>query len=178
MATKQDITAEELRSRVSYDATTGVFRWRESRHRTRIGVEFGSWDLYGYKTVRISDKSYKLHRLAWLYVHGVWPRGDIDHINGIRHDNRIDNLRDVPRAVNLQNQRKLRGRNTATGLMGVSLSRCGRFFLASIHVDDKKISLGSYVTAEEAHAVYLLAKRKFHPDCPIFAPAATPEMIE
>ena len=165
MAESNAITAEEARAYLNYDAETGLFTRKISiSPRWLAGMALGSNDMYGYKTVRINKRSYKLHRLAWLYTYGVWPSGDIDHINGNRSDNRIANLRDVSRQVNLQNQRSSH-RNKSTGIMGVYPDRRGNRFTATISVDNKTLYLGAFGTAAEAQAAYLAAKRKHHAGC-------------
>jgi hypothetical protein len=167
MGALDSITATELRDLLGYDPETGVFRWKESRgSRAVVGAEVGSDDLYGYKTVRLNKKSYKLHRLAWLHVYGAWPSGDIDHINGTRSDNRIANLRDVPRKVNLENQRNAQN-NQSTGILGVYFDKRKKVFYSRISMNNKSIHLGSYPTAEQAQDAYLTAKRQMHAGCTI-----------
>lgn len=161
------ITLKALRERLDYDPTTGAFRWKSHGKRPSWnGREVGSRDMYGYKTVRLDGKSYKLHRLAWLYVHGTWPVGDVDHINGNRSDNRIANLRDVSRKVNLENQRAAKN-NASTGLLGAYLDKRKNIYYARISQHNRSIHLGTFPTAEAAHAAYLRAKRKMHEGCTI-----------
>lgn len=167
MADQDRITAQHLRERVFYDADTGIFTWRTHIRPSVVGRRFGSWDLHGYLTARIGGKSYKLHRLAWLYQFGVWPTGDVDHINGVRHDNRLSNLRDVSRKVNLENQTKATGRNNSTGLLGAYFDRRRGVFYARVSQFNKSINLGSFATAQEAHEAYLKAKRILHVGCTI-----------
>lgn len=102
------------------------------------------------------------HRLAWFYVNGVWPKGHIDHIDGNKTNNSIDNLRDVSRSMNLQNQKKAH-RGKSSGLpLGVHLSRGGRF-MAQLRVNGKNKSFGTFDTPESAHEAYLQAKEYYHP---------------
>lgn len=158
------VDADRVRALFNYNPSTGIFTRKIKTGRgTFQGQEIGSWDLYGYKTTRIGKKSFKIHRLAWLYVHGVWPVGDVDHINGIRCDNRIENLRCVSRQVNLQNRRTASSHNKTTGLLGVHLSRGRNRFCARISIDNKTMYLGVFSTAQEAHEAYVQAKRKLHP---------------
>ena len=110
--------------------------------------------------ISIDGRKHLAHRLAWLYVNGYCPPGDIDHINGDRAANRISNLRLATRSENLQNQSKAQKHNK-TGLLGVSHRR-GKF-RAQIRVDGKKMHIGTFPTPEEAHTAYLEAKRQFHP---------------
>lgn len=162
------LTAERVRFLFLYDPETGIFTRRlKTGNGTFQGQEIGSWDLHGYKTTRINKQSFKLHRLAWLYVHGVWPDGDIDHINGSRNDNRIENLRCVSRQVNLQNRRSASSQNKSTGLLGVHLSKSRKKFSASISVDNKTHYIGVFDTPEEAQSAYIETKRRLHPGCMI-----------
>ena len=114
----------------------------------------------GYAVIKVDSVTYKAHRLAWLCVHGEWPAGQIDHINGSRTDNRIANLRDVPHLINAQNRRRA-NRNNSTGLLGVSHGKAGGY-VATICVGSKTEYLGVFSSAEEAHQMYLLAKRQKH----------------
>lgn len=164
MANSNSITAEYVRRLFNYDPDTGIFtRIVSVGSRGQEGMQVGSADLHGYKTVRIEKRSYKIHRLAWLYVHGAWPVGDIDHINGNRSDNRIVNLRDVTRAVNLQNQRRATN-NRSTGVLGVYKAENGRFN-TKISINNKCVDLGTFDTLEEARDTYIAAKRKHHAGC-------------
>jgi len=161
------LTFEKVRQMFIFDEITGLFTRRIKTGRgTHVGQEVGSWDMHGYKTVRIEKASYKLHRLAWLYVYGYWPDGDVDHINGVRHDNRFSNLRAVSRQTNLQNQRRATSQNKSTGILGVYMARLGNFY-AAISVNNKKKHLGTFPTIEDAKQAYLEAKRRVHPGCMI-----------
>lgn len=161
---KQDvITAQELQQIVEYFPESGIFLWKVTKgNYVKAGKEFGSWDLYGYKTVRINRKSYKLHRLAWLYVYGKMPENDIDHINGIRHDNRISNLRDVTRRTNLENQTILKRQKKHTTLIGAYFDVRKNTYYSRISIKNKSIHLGTFKTEQQAHDAYVAAKRKFH----------------
>lgn len=92
------------------------------------------------------------HRIVWMLHTGKWPEHCIDHINRVRNDNRIENLRDVPAEVNLKNN----GKQGGTGLTGVFTNR-GRFY-AKTQTRGKGRYLGRFETAEAAHAAYLQAK--------------------
>jgi hypothetical protein len=157
------LTSEHLRSILSYTPSSGVFVWvLPGCMRMRPGDQAGSTNKKtGYAKIRIQGKEYASHRLAWLYTHGHWPIGDIDHINGIRNDNRISNLRDVTRSVNCQNQRSARSDNSC-GHLGVSLNKKSGKYQARIWHKGKLLYLGSFVAAEEAHAKYVEAKRSLH----------------
>ena len=113
----------------------------------------------------IDSKVYKCHRLAWLYITGNWPIGQIDHKNGNRSDNRFDNLRDVAKQQNTENQRKAQRRNKSTNVLGTWKN--GNGFAARISHNHTKIHLGTFTTLEEASAAYVTAKRLLHLGCTI-----------
>ena len=157
-----DLTAETLRALLDYELDGGIFRWRVSRQRIQIGAVAGAVNSDGYIVIRINGTLFKAHRLAWLYTHGVMPTHDIDHLNGNKADNRITNLRDVSRSVNMQNQTRA-GRGSASGLLGVSWNKRVERWHASIWVNKRKQHIGYFNTADEAHAAYLAAKLQLHP---------------
>jgi hypothetical protein len=159
------ITQSRLKELLHYNEETGVFTRKTTRGPKAIkGQIAGSENSFGYMTIGIDGKYYKSHRLAWLYVHGEFPSNDIDHINGIRSENMIRNLRVVTVGENMQNQKGPRS-NNKTGVLGVC-EHSGRY-VAQIQVNKKHIHIGMYSTAEEAHEAYLAEKRKIHPACTI-----------
>lgn len=166
---KQLITAERLRYLLSYDPETGEFTWRHSSPRAAAGSVAGAKRLSRtayYMDVKLDGRHYGMHRLAWLYVHGDWPKGEIDHIDGDGCNNRLVNLRDVSRHVNMQNQRRAKG-STKSGLLGVTRDAGGYGWSATIGVDGKKRHLGFFKCKQEAHAAYVEAKRRLHEGCTI-----------
>lgn len=168
---KPELTAERLREVLNYDAETGVFtRKLRTARRIKLGEPAGSVSkLYGYLTIMVDLRSYKAHRLAWLYVYGKWPDEFIDHIDGNKLNNRISNLRDVSGSTNIQNQRKPHKRNS-TGFLGVTVdnrAKNGRKYMAQIVLGGKHKFLGLYETPELAHEAYLNAKRQMHEGCTI-----------
>lgn len=144
---------------VSYDASTGLF-FRLKRRSDNAAA--GGINGVGYRVISIRNNPYLAHRLAWLYVHGEWPT-TIDHINGIRDDNRIENLRSVTNQVNQQNLKRAQ-KNSSTGFLGVisHRNRRGKKFSARIHCNGKFTHLGYFSTPEEAHLAYASAKRVIH----------------
>ena len=157
------INADKVRELLDYSESTGEFRWRKRVSRTAKGTVAGKLKPNGYVSIGISKRNYLAHRLAWLYVHGEMPSGQIDHINGVRNDNRIANLRDVTRSENCQNIRAARKDNKSCGLLGATWCKRDRRWVAGITVNGKRKSLGCHDTAEQAHQAYLTAKAKFHP---------------
>lgn len=121
-----DLTAARLRELLNYDQATGVFVWRVAmRYGVGAGGPAGSMCSNGYLKIKVGGKRLSAHRIAWLFVTGEWPSDMIDHINGVRSDNRFSNLRDASRAVNQQNQRHAQKSNTSTGVLGVSAYESG-----------------------------------------------------
>lgn len=88
---KKDLSHVELIYRIHYDPETGFF------YRAGKREPIGNFDSDGYVKIRAGDRSYGAHRLAWFYMNGAWPHHQIDHINRVKYDNRISNLRDVPK---------------------------------------------------------------------------------
>ncbi|WP_046239044.1 HNH endonuclease [Delftia tsuruhatensis] len=155
-----ELTQSRLFERLSYDKETGIFTNRFSGSRKSKGEVSGRLNKFGYRQIQIDKKLYSAHRLAWLYVNGEWPDGLIDHINRVRDDNRISNLRVVTRAENNQNIGMLK--TNTSGYRGVHYDARGRKWRASITVENKKVSLGSHLTPEKAYEAYVDAARRLH----------------
>jgi len=148
------ITQESLKSIVEYDKETGLFARKN-------GAKFGFNDA-GYLRAEIGFKNYYLHRLAWLYEYGSFPKGHIDHINGDKTDNRICNLREATRSQNLCNVAKTK-RNTS-GIKNVSFHKESQKWRVVVSVNGKNKSFGLYDDIELAELVSIEAKNKYHGD--------------
>ncbi|MBV4365919.1 HNH endonuclease [Erwinia phyllosphaerae] len=116
MTTK--ISHKRLLEMLSYDPATGLFTWKVNRMRIKSGTTAGSKEKNGYIVIAIEGKYYKAHRLAYFYVNKKWPKNNIDHINRVRDDNRISNLRDATFDENRMNN-SIYSNNTS-GFPGVS----------------------------------------------------------
>lgn len=161
------LSASELRALLSYDAETGLFvRLVTTSQNARRGTEAGYISPIGYRVISIKGRQFYGHRLAWLYTHGEFPRGQIDHIDGNRANNAIANLRDVVEGINRQNLREP-PRHNRLGILGVSRSTTGKRYHSRIQIDGVKVHLGTFDTSEEARAAYVAAKRELHPGCTI-----------
>jgi hypothetical protein len=135
-----------------YDPATGFFTNKVSRGRAKAGARAGSDVGHGYRKICIDYVRYYEHHLAWLIVHGVWPR-EIDHVDGNRSNNAIANLRLATRTQNNANGGWATG---LSGLRGVYKDwRRPHMWFAKIQVGGRHIYLGEYDTPEEAHAAYL-----------------------
>ena len=156
------ISADRLRELLDYNHETGALTWRVARGaKAKAGTVAGSPNSKGYLTVKVDNKTYRAHRLAWLMFHGSLPELFIDHVNGDKLDNRICNLRAATNSENQQNKLRAR-RDSLSGLLGVYTHENGRW-RSSIKVDGKQKHLGCFDTPEEAHSVYLKAKAELHP---------------
>jgi hypothetical protein len=160
------LTQKRLKEVVSYDSSTGEFKWLVSTsNRVKIGDVAGCGTHNTYQRLSVDGILYHGHRLAWLYVHGSWPTQMIDHIDGCRSNNAISNLRDVSRSVNFQNLKKATVRNKSTGVLGVK--KHGLRFHANIQKDKVQTFIGSFDTVEEAERAYTMTKRTTHEGCTI-----------
>jgi len=155
------LTQEQLKELVSYDKSTGDMLWIvQKSKRIKIGTKVGTIMNKGYYRVKIDGIPYLVHRLAWLYTFGVFPEYDIDHINGNRLDNRINNLREVTSQGNAQN-RKL-GSNNTSGVVGVRWSKFHSKWYAVINVNKKQKHLGYFENKEDAVSARKTAEIKYN----------------
>jgi len=154
---------------LEYNPNTGIFT-RKIPGRgfgAKVGDVAGSPDKDGYLCIGIDGKVYRAHRIAYLISHGEIDRGmEIDHINGIKNDNRASNLRKVSSTTNKENLRAAHSRNKL-GVLGVRQRSDYNKFEASIQVNGKKKHLGVFDTSDAASEAYLCAKRNLHLGCTI-----------
>jgi len=173
MAKTDALTADFLRQALSYDPETGIFIWnnrprdhfRTKRGQSVFNAQFagqvaGSLSPDGYIRIRIADRARLASRLAWLYVHGEPPKGEIDHENYNKTDNRICNLRDGTHSNNQHNRTAYS--NNKSGYKGVSWHKDHKKWRASIKVHGKVIHLGYFQSAEEARDAYNNAAPIYH----------------
>ena len=159
----RSIAQERVRELFIYDPGSGVFTRRiaTGRHgRHRAGVVAGTREKRGYILISVDGLQYMAHRLAWLYVHGEMPSTDIDHINNVKDDNRIANLRLVTRKQNMQNV--LFHKHNTSGFKGVSWHAPRSKWRAYIFCDYKQIHLGLFDTKEAAAAARVDAEKVYH----------------
>lgn len=171
------LTAHRLRTLVTFNPQNGVFHWkRRSDDAFPSLASARSWNAKyagrealttftssGYRAGRIDGVRYPAHRVAWLFVHGEWPHGEVDHINGDRSDNRIANLRDVERSENARNLKEDR-RNTS-GHRGVAKTPNGTW-KAYISDGGRVRHLGTFATFDEAACTRRNAEQSlgYHPN--------------
>lgn len=159
MPIKPQMTLESLKKAVTYDPLTRIFVRNAAAGNTKAGSPVGNLDSKGYLKAMVCLEMVKLHRLAWLYTHGVWPEGQIDHINHIKTDNRILNLRVCNTSENCLNQLGPRSNNKA-GFQGVHVVRKTGRYRACLQGKH----LGVFPTAEDAHNAYRMAKQHLIPE--------------
>ena len=170
---KSFLEPEMLRKLISYDPETGVLTWRErGREFFKRDQDWRRWNnkyslkpagalsaSSGYLNVKILDKPYSCHRVAYAIYHGAWPRHQVDHIDGDRANNRIANLRDVTHAENHRNQ-KVRSDNSS-GVMGVYFHKKAGKWCARVKVHGQNIHIGLFEGLEEAIAARKAADIKY-----------------
>lgn len=162
-----NLTAQTVRELLDYAPETGVLKWRVNRPPRGIaGSVAGCVMRNGYIAISFHGVRFYAHRLAWLHHTGEWPMNHIDHIDGNPLNNAIANLRDVSPKTNMQNLRRAMA-SSASGLMGASFDPKKGKWAACIKYLGKTLHLGRFDTAEEAHAVYIAAKRRLHAGCTI-----------
>jgi len=153
--TKSSLSQAELKHALHYDPSTGIFTWIKSGQGRTVGSVAGSVNRNRYRRITINRKLLLAHRLAWLYVYGEWPTGDIDHLNGLRDDNRIINLRDVSRIVNCRNAKK--PKTNTSGITGVYWHKRHKNWHAYIRSNGKNVHLGCFACKYRAASVRHLA---------------------
>ena len=169
-ASNENVALENIERLLTADQARELFKIQDGRlvnlvrrgSRAMPGMFAGSENNDGYLRVKINNVAFRVHRVIWLITYGQWPEGQIDHINGVRDDNRIENLRAVSVTGNQQNQH-VRVDNTS-GVTGVLSDRGG--WTAKIRANGKRLHLGRFKTLEEATAARKAAELLygFHPN--------------
>jgi hypothetical protein len=143
---------DKIEDSFAYCPETGILTWKKVMNRKRkdlLGKKAGSAHHSGYEFVEFAGKGYAVHRLCYFLYHGRWPKSQIDHINGIRNDNRIKNLRDVEKSVNAQNQKEHRDGK----LWGATWQKKQQKWAALFTYQKQKEYLGMFDSEEEAHRI-------------------------
>lgn len=175
MSKKTEIPpVEYLKECFLYDHVTGVLHWRKRpKHHFRCSHDMNVWNTihdqkpvgnlcsYGYMVSSLNGRKYRNHRLIYTMIVGSIPDNlDIDHINGVRNDNRIENLRIATKSQNSSNI-KLRTNNTS-GTTGVWwVPKYNRWSCYITH-KKKKVYIGHFKTIELAAQARVEAERRYH----------------
>jgi AP2 domain. len=154
------LTRERLVELLHYNSITGVFTWRKSRGRASALSPAGADNGRGYIQIKVDGKKYYAHRLAFLYMIGEFPPEDVDHINGIKHDNRWENLRACSRSENLYNTQVRR--DNSAGVKGVDWDKQRGKYVARIKINGRQTHLGRFSSLDEAKKAYDRAARENH----------------
>lgn len=144
-----ELTQSYLREVFDFDGQNLV--WKQRRKRVIVGtIAGGICPISGYRNIRLDKKAYRAHRLIWLWQYGSFPINEIDHINGKRYDNRLENLREATHHQNSMNL-KLSKKNSS-GFKGVSWDKYNNKWRSHISVFNKMKNLGRFEKIEDAIA--------------------------
>ena len=158
---KEMIDQDAVKKLFHYDAESGLLLWRNGNNRNvKPWQEAKASNGHGYYTAKINGKTYLVHRLIWLYVHGNFPHKYIDHKNRIRNDNRLCNLRDVNTTDNAQNI-SLPNHNKS-GHIGVSWFKLQKSWTVYVKVNKKNKWLGCYKNLDDAVAARKAGEAKYY----------------
>lgn len=152
------IDVEHLRTELTYDADTGAIFRKNGK------AAFFTRDTHGYLQGRLSGKLLLAHRVAWALHHGAWPASQIDHINGIRTDNRIENLRVVSGTDNARNAKTRK--DSTSGVAGVGWHPRHNKWMVRIGFEGRQKTIGYFEDLVEAKAARKAAEKDFgyHPN--------------
>lgn len=146
------MTHEECLKLFSYDKESGKLYWKiKPNDRTHVGTECGHIMNCGYKHISYKGKKYLAHRLIWFIQNAVWPEKQLDHINGLKLDNRLENLREVTNRMNANNLKQHRQGH----LVGSSFDKRRNKWQSYIKLDKVRKHLGYFQTQLEAHSTYI-----------------------
>ncbi len=162
MTRTSTLTRSRLAEVYLYDPESGLFTRNFPTARSSAGSVAGTVRPDGYIGITVDGVLHLAHRLAWLYVTGSHPANVLDHINEIRSDNRMCNLRDVSRAENYQNMSRPHA-GSSSGYLGVSWHSASKKWKAEICVERRRYNLGLFDDPQVAHQAYLRAKADLHP---------------
>lgn len=153
-----ELTKERIDELYEYDKSSGCFLRRFPSGKRPIGSVAG-YNVKGYLSIFIDKKNYRVHRLVWFYENGEWPKGMIDHINGIKDDNRIENLRDVTRSQNMMNMSKFRAKS---GIKGVKFCKRVNKWCGVVTVEGKFFQTKYFDNKNDAGIAVAKLREKHH----------------
>lgn len=147
-----NLTQDRLKEVVDYNPCTGGFTRKITQGGMSVGSPSGAQHHTGYILISIDGKRYAAHRLAWLYINGEWPNGQVDHINRIKNDNRVSNLRESTRSQNYANSPKKV--TNKSGYKGVFWNKVSQKWVSEISVNKVRYFLGYFKNKNEAALAY------------------------
>ncbi len=184
---KADLTAQQVRELFDFNSESGELRWKKSipgglngnATRAKAGSLAGCINKLGYRQICIGGSAYRAHRLVWLLAYGEWPALHIDHINGDKSDNRLQNLRLCTDSENGQNRKTSAtygGKAKSSPLIGACFCKKRGMWLASIRINGQYKHLGYFSSDIEAHLKYAEAKKIHHRFNPSLAHSPSPAL--
>lgn len=155
------MTQEELKLLLNYDKNTGEFTWKKLNKTSnrKLGQRAGSLHNKGYRHIRLHNKLYLEHRLAWLYTYGYFPKV-IDHIDGNKLNNKLSNLRECTQAQNMWNTSIIK--NTLSKVKGVSYVKLLKKWIVRVQINKNRKTIGYFDDLELAELVAIEARIKYH----------------
>lgn len=154
------LSLKDFKEHLEYDRKNGVFYRKKSNNQNKVGDIVGNKRKNGYVIAKIKGHNILVHRLVWLFEHGEWPNELLDHIDGDKSNNKINNLRPATYTQNKLNSKT--SKNNKIGLKGVQLHQKSGKYRARIFHNKRHVSLGLYNTPEEAHAAYVAKAKELH----------------
>lgn len=146
------LTQDRLKELLDYSSADGLFVWRTNSN-SKKGKVAGTVNGQGYVAIPIDGQRYVAHRLAFLWMEGVFPPDQVDHINRVRSDNRWENLRPATHGENSRNT----AARCASGHKGVYQVKSSQKWRARITINGKECHLGNFKRVEDAAAAYTSA---------------------
>lgn len=166
---KKELTQERIRQVLDYNPETGVFTWKVvASNRRPVGSVAGTSNWKGYTIITVDKVRVPAHRLAFLYMMGEMPKGQVDHKNGVKGDNSWGNLREASPSQNRYNAGPQA--NNTTGFKGVFWSKRGGRFLAQIASERKLHYIGYFDCPREAAHAYNKAAIELHGEFAVLNP--------
>lgn len=153
-----ELTQEILKELLAYDPRTGIFEWNVSRGTVNKG-DVAGYLSEGYVSIKVFEKPYKAHNLAFLYMTGKFPKNQCDHINRVKNDNRWTNLRDVIISDNQKNM-PLR-KDSKTGIPGVRWCKRDKKYVVNIGHNGRQVYLGGFNNIFDAAACRIKANKEY-----------------
>lgn len=147
---KEDLTQDLISKVLRYDPILGTFIWISNLHSKSVipGSRAGYLKKSGYRGISLFGRTYAEHHLAWFTYYGVWPSGQLDHIDQVRSNNSISNLREVTVAENARN--RSRNPNSKLGEHGIWFNKRTFKYVAEISLNGKKVYQKSFDNIDDA----------------------------